>query len=224
MPYLRPDGKTQDTIEYDEKKRPARVSSVIVSAQHSKDMSVEELRKSIFENVITPVIESEKLDLHTRLHINPTGRFVLGGPAADTGLTGRKIMVDTYGGVARHGGGAFSGKDPTKVDRSAAYMARHVAKNIVASGLASRCEVSLAYAIGLSEPEAISVETFGSGRVGDESLSKIVKRLFPFSVDGIIEYLGLRNIKYWPTAAYGHFGRTGKSFPWEEISSVQFGR
>lgn len=224
LPWLRPDGKTQVTIEYDEKKRPTRVSSVIVSAQHDENIDVTEIRKSIFENVIVSVIGSEKLDFRARLHINPTGRFVLGGPAADTGLTGRKIMVDTYGGAARHGGGAFSGKDPTKVDRSAAYMARHVAKNIVASGLASRCEVSLAYAIGLSEPEAVSVETFGSGRIDDESLSKIVKGLFPFSVDGIIEYLGLRSIKYRPTAAYGHFGRTGGSFPWEEISSVQFGR
>jgi S-adenosylmethionine synthetase len=223
LPWLRPDGKAQVSVEYDGKNRPVRVGSVVVSAQHNEKIDIDALRHDIFENIVMPAIGSRWMDSETRLHINPTGRFVRGGPAADTGLTGRKIMVDTYGGAARHGGGAFSGKDPTKVDRSAAYMARHVAKNLVACGIAARCEVSAAYAIGLPEPEAVRVNTFGSGKMDDESLSKVVRRAFPFSVDGIIEYLGLRDIKYRPTAAYGHFGRRGGNFPWEAISGVQSG-
>ncbi|MDR1509454.1 MAG: methionine adenosyltransferase [Synergistaceae bacterium] len=223
IPYLRPDGKAQVTVEYDDKGRPSRVSGIVISAQHEQNIGIEDLRDAIFKKVIIPAIGNERIDSKTSVRINPTGRFVLGGPAADTGLTGRKIMVDTYGGVARHGGGAFSGKDPTKVDRSAAYMARHVAKNLVALGVAKRCEVSVAYSIGMPEPEAVSVDTFGTGMMlDDEALSRLVSRLFPFSVDGIIEYLGLREIKYLPAAIYGHFGRTGANFPWEEIGAIPF--
>jgi S-adenosylmethionine synthetase len=220
IPFLRPDGKSQVTVEYGDMDRPLRIAGVIVSAQHDERVGIEELREAVFEKVIVPVTGNERIDSKTKLRINSTGRFVLGGPAADTGLTGRKIMVDTYGGVARHGGGAFSGKDPTKVDRSAAYMARHVAKNLVAQGVASRCEVSVAYAIGVPGPEAVRVNTFGTGAAKDESLSRLVARLFPFSVDGIIEYLGLRGIRYRPSAAYGHFGRTGADFPWEAVGTV----
>jgi S-adenosylmethionine synthetase len=220
LPWLRPDGKTQVTVQYDEKDRPLFVSGVVVSAQHEENVDVEALRSDILSRLIVPVIGDKWFNRDTAVHINPTGRFILGGPAADTGLTGRKIMVDTYGGVARHGGGAFSGKDPTKVDRSAAYMARYAAKNIVAAGLADRCEISAAYAIGLPEPVAINVNTFGTGRTTDAILSRLTARLFTFSVDGIIDFLALKKTKYRPAAAYGHFGRSSAGFPWEKLKDI----
>jgi len=215
LPYLRPDGKSQVTVEYDSNYRPVRVDAVVISTQHAEDVTNEQLRKEILEQVIKAVIPAELLDAKTKYHINPTGRFVIGGPMGDTGLTGRKIIVDTYGGMGRHGGGAFSGKDPTKVDRSAAYMARYVAKNIVAAGLAERCEVQLAYAIGVAEPVSVRIDTFGTGTVGEQQLVELVRENFQLTPKGIIESLNLRRPIFKKTAAYGHFGRSGESFTWE---------
>ena len=215
LPYLRPDGKSQVTVEYDSNYRPVRVNAVVISTQHAEDVGNEQLRKEILEQVIKAVIPAELLDAKTKYHINPTGRFVIGGPMGDTGLTGRKIIVDTYGGMGRHGGGAFSGKDPTKVDRSAAYMARYVAKNIVAAGLAERCEVQLAYAIGVAEPVSVRIDTFGTGTVSEQRLIELVRENFQLTPKGIIESLNLRRPIFKKTAAYGHFGRSGESFTWE---------
>jgi S-adenosylmethionine synthetase len=215
MSYLRPDGKSQVTVEYDANNKPVRVDAVVISTQHSETVGNDELRGDILKYVIQAVIPSALLDAGTKYHINPTGRFVIGGPMGDTGLTGRKIIVDTYGGMGRHGGGAFSGKDPTKVDRSAAYMARYVAKNIVAAGLADRCEVQLAYAIGVAEPVSVLVDTFGTGKVDEDKLEALVRANFSLTPKGIIESLNLRRPIYKATAAYGHFGREGKDFTWE---------
>jgi S-adenosylmethionine synthetase len=215
LAYLRPDGKSQVTVEYDENHKPARIDAVVISSQHSESVSNEELHADILKYVIQAVLPAEWLDEHTKYHINPTGRFVIGGPMGDTGLTGRKIIVDTYGGAGRHGGGAFSGKDPTKVDRSAAYMARYIAKNIVAAGLAERAEVQLAYAIGVAEPVSVRIDTFGTGKVGEAKLTELVRKNFALTPKGIIECLNLRRPIYRQTAAYGHFGRTEPSFTWE---------
>jgi S-adenosylmethionine synthetase len=215
MAYLRPDGKSQVTVEYDSNNQPVRVDAVVISTQHADNVSNEELRADILKNVIQAVIPANLLDAGTKYHINPTGRFVVGGPMGDTGLTGRKIIVDTYGGMGRHGGGAFSGKDPTKVDRSAAYAARYIAKNIVAAGLADRCEVQLAYAIGVAEPVSVLVDTFGTGKVDEDKLEALVRANFSLTPKGIIESLNLRRPIYKSTAAYGHFGREGKDFTWE---------
>ena len=221
MPYLRPDGKSQVTVEYVEVGKPTRVDAVVISTQHDENVTNEKLRGDILKNVIQAVIPAELLDADTKYHINPTGRFVIGGPMGDTGLTGRKIIVDTYGGMGRHGGGAFSGKDPTKVDRSAAYMARHVAKNIVAAGLADRCEVQLAYAIGVAEPVSVHVDTFGTGKVDEDKLEELVRANFSLTPKGIIESLNLRRPIYKATAAYGHFGRESKDFTWEATDKVE---
>ena len=215
LPYLRPDGKSQVTVEYDENGKPSRIDAVVISSQHSENVSNEELHADILKYVIQAVLPAEWLDEHTKYHINPTGRFVIGGPMGDTGLTGRKIIVDSYGGAGRHGGGAFSGKDPTKVDRSAAYVARYIAKNIVAAGLADRAEVQLAYAIGVAEPVSVRIETFGTGKVGEAKLTELVRKNFSLTPKGIIESLNLRRPIYRKTAAYGHFGRTEPEFTWE---------
>ena len=217
LPYLRPDGKSQVTVEYDEANRPVRVDTVIISSQHDPDVDIETLRKAIREQVIVPVIPAELFDENTRILVNPTGRFVIGGPQGDSGLTGRKIIVDTYGGYGRHGGGSFSGKDPTKVDRSAAYAARYAAKNLVAQGYAKRCEIQLAYAIGVAKPVSLRVDTFGTGSMPDAELEKLLERSFDFRPAAIIQKLGLRRPIYKHTAAYGHFGRTDCDFPWERI-------
>ena len=215
LPYLRPDGKSQVTVEYDENHKPKRVDAVVISTQHAETVSNEELRSAILKNVIQAVIPAHLLDADTKYHINPTGRFVIGGPMGDTGLTGRKIIVDTYGGMGRHGGGAFSGKDPTKVDRSAAYMARYIAKNVVAAGLAERCEVQLAYAIGVADPVSVLVDTFGTGKIADEKIAELVFKNFKMTPKGIMETLNLRRPIYKKTAAYGHFGRNDSDFTWE---------
>ena len=215
LSYLRPDGKSQVTVEYDENHKPLRVDAVVISSQHADNISTEQIRADILKQVIQEVIPQQLLDADTKYHINPTGRFVIGGPMGDSGLTGRKIIVDTYGGMGRHGGGAFSGKDPTKVDRSAAYMARYVAKNIVAAGLADRCEVQLAYAIGVIEPVSVLVDTFGTGTIPSEKLEDLVRENFNLTPRGIIESLNLRRPIYQKTAAYGHFGRTDSDFTWE---------
>jgi S-adenosylmethionine synthetase len=220
LPYLRPDGKSQVTVEYDANMRPVRVDAVVVSTQHAETISTEELRADILKHVIQATIPANLLDADTKYHINPTGRFVIGGPMGDTGLTGRKIIVDTYGGMGRHGGGAFSGKDPTKVDRSAAYMARYIAKNIVAAGLADRCEVQLAYAIGVAEPVSVLVETFGTGKISTEKLQALVRANFQLTPKGIIESLKLRRPIYRKTAAYGHFGRSDADFTWEATNKA----
>jgi len=220
LPFLYPDGKTQVTVEY-ENGKPIAVDTVVVSAQHSADVEMETLREAIRTQVILPVIPPELLTENTRILINPTGRFVIGGPAGDTGLTGRKIIVDTYGGYAPHGGGCFSGKDPTKVDRSAAYAARHAAKNIVAAGLADRCQIQLAYAIGVAEPVSVLVDTFGTGTLDDDRLAEIVRKTFDFRPSAIIERLNLRRPIYRQTAAYGHFGRTDIDLPWEKEDCVE---
>ncbi len=219
--YLRPDGKSQVTIEYDENNNPVRVDTVVISSQHSADVTLEQIRADIVEKVIKPVIPADMLDENTKYHINPTGRFVTGGPQGDSGLTGRKIIVDTYGGYARHGGGAFSGKDPTKVDRSAAYAARYVAKNIVAAGLAKKCEVELAYAIGVEQPVSVFVDTFGTGKIADTDISAIVNKLFDLSPAGIIKALDLRRPIYRQVAALGHIGRTDIDLPWEKTDRVE---
>jgi len=221
LSYLRPDGKSQVTVEYDQDMNPVRVDAVVISTQHSETISTEELRADILKHVIQATLPSKLLDADTKYHINPTGRFVIGGPMGDTGLTGRKIIVDTYGGMGRHGGGAFSGKDPTKVDRSAAYMARYIAKNIVAAGLAKRCEVQLAYAIGVAEPVSVLVETFGTGTLDSARLQKLVRAHFKLTPKGIIESLDLRRPIYRKTAAYGHFGRADKDFTWEATDKAQ---
>ena len=217
--YLRPDGKTQVTVEYDGD-TPVRVDTIVISAQHSDKVSMEQLRKDILEYVIKPVVPAELLDDKTKYHINPTGRFVIGGPQGDSGLTGRKIIVDTYGGMARHGGGAFSGKDPTKVDRSAAYAARYVAKNVVAAGLAKKCEIQLAYAIGVARPVSIAVNTFGTGRLPEDQIAELIEKNFSLTPAGIIKSLDLRRPIYRQTAAYGHFGRTDVDLPWEHLDKV----
>ena len=214
VPFLRPDGKSQVTIEYRDDK-PYRVDCVVISTQHSDTVSNEELRSAIVEQVIKPIVPAHMLDGNTKFHINPTGRFVIGGPMGDAGLTGRKIIVDTYGGYSRHGGGAFSGKDPSKVDRSACYMARYIAKNVVAAGLATRAEVQLAYAIGVAEPVSVMVETFGTGTIAEEKITRLVRENFQLTPKGIIDALDLRRPVYKPTAAYGHFGRSGAGFTWE---------
>ena len=214
--FLRPDGKSQVTIEYRNGK-PARVDTVVISTQHSDKVSNDDLRNAILEHVIKPVVPATMLDKNTKYYINPTGRFVIGGPMGDAGLTGRKIIVDTYGGYSRHGGGAFSGKDPSKVDRSACYMARYIAKNVVAAGLASKAEVQLAYAIGVAEPVSVMVDTFGTANVAEEKITEIVRENFTLTPKGIIEALDLRKPIYKATAAYGHFGRTGPGFTWEKI-------
>jgi S-adenosylmethionine synthetase len=214
LDFLRPDGKSQVSVEYANGK-PKRIEAVVVSTQHDDDISTEELRAQVKKHIIDAVVPSNMVDSSTKYHINPTGRFVIGGPHGDTGLTGRKIIVDTYGGMGRHGGGAFSGKDPTKVDRSACYMARYIAKNLVASGLASRCEVQLAYAIGVAEPVSVMVHTFGTGQVEEERMVELVRELFPLTPKGMIDHLKLRQPIYRKTAAFGHFGRTEPSFTWE---------
>ena len=220
LDYLRPDGKTQVTVEYEDGK-PVRVDTIVISTQHSPEVSTAQITKDIKEHVIAPIVASEMLDNDTKYYINPTGRFVIGGPQGDSGLTGRKIIVDTYGGMARHGGGAFSGKDPTKVDRSAAYAARYVAKNIVAAGLADKCEIQLAYAIGVAKPVSISVETFGTAKVSDEKIIELIKKNFTLSPAGIINSLNLRRPIYKQTAAYGHMGRTDIDLPWEHLDKVE---
>jgi S-adenosylmethionine synthetase len=215
LSYLRPDGKSQVSVEYDENRKPVRIDAVVISTQHAENISTEDLRADILKHVIQAVLPAELLDENTKYHINPTGRFVIGGPMGDTGLTGRKIIVDTYGGAGRHGGGAFSGKDPTKVDRSAAYLARYIAKNIVAAGLADRAEVQLAYAIGVAEPVSVLVDTFGTGKISEAELTRLVRANFELTPKGIIESLKLRRPIYQKTAAYGHFGRTEPEFTWE---------
>lgn len=220
LPYLRPDGKSQVSVEYVDG-RPTRIDAVVISTQHGEDISTEQLRSDIKKHVIEAVLPKNMVDSTTKYHINPTGRFVIGGPHGDTGLTGRKIIVDTYGGMGRHGGGAFSGKDPTKVDRSACYMARYVAKNIVAAGLASRCEVQLAYAIGVAEPVSVNVNTFGTGKVDDDRIVELIRENFKLTPKAIIEGLNLRRPIYRRTAAFGHFGRTEDSFSWEKTDKAE---
>ena len=215
LDFLRPDGKSQVTVEYDAKHKPVRVDAVVVSTQHSESVDNKKLRAEVLQHVIQHSIPAEMLDADTKYHINPTGRFVVGGPMGDTGLTGRKIIVDTYGGMGRHGGGCFSGKDPTKVDRSAAYLARYIAKNIVAAGLADRCEVQLAYAIGVADPVSVLVDTFGTSKVDPTTIPDLVRAHFKLTPKGIIESLNLRRPIYKKTAAYGHFGRNDKDFTWE---------
>jgi S-adenosylmethionine synthetase len=221
LPYLRPDGKSQVTVEYDESGKPLRIDAVVISTQHADSVTTTQLRADILKLVIQSTVPANLLDENTKYHINPTGRFVVGGPMGDTGLTGRKIIVDTYGGMGRHGGGAFSGKDATKVDRSAAYMARYIAKNIVAAGLADRVEVQLAYAIGVAEPVSVLVDTFGTGTVDREVLGDLVRENFSLTPKGIIESLDLRRPIYQKTAAYGHFGRTDPDFTWEKTDKAE---
>ena len=221
LTWLRPDGKSQVTVEYDESGKIVRCPAIVVSTQHDPDVELKELREAVIETVIKPVIPAEYIDSETRFYVNPTGRFVIGGPVGDTGLTGRKIIVDTYGGSAAHGGGCFSGKDPTKVDRSAAYMARYVAKNVVASGLARRCQIELAYAIGVAHPVSILVDTYGTGIVSDEKIAEIVRANFDLRPAAIIRKLDLRRPIYEQTAAYGHFGRTDVDLPWEHTDMAE---
>ncbi|HFE4213126.1 TPA: methionine adenosyltransferase [Staphylococcus aureus] len=219
--YLRPDGKVQVTVEYDENDNPVRIDTIVVSTQHADDVTLEQIQEDIKAHVIYPTVPENLINEQTKFYINPTGRFVIGGPQGDAGLTGRKIIVDTYGGYARHGGGCFSGKDPTKVDRSAAYAARYVAKNIVAAGLADQCEVQLAYAIGVVEPVSIAIDTFGTGKVSEGQLVEAVRKHFDLRPAGIIKMLDLKQPIYKQTAAYGHFGRTDVLFPWEKLDKVE---
>ena len=221
LPYLRPDGKSQVTVEYDENGKPARLDAVVISTQHSEDVTQEQIHEDIKKYVLDPILPAEMVDENTKFYINPTGRFVIGGPHGDSGLTGRKIIVDTYGGMARHGGGAFSGKDCTKVDRSAAYAARYVAKNIVAAGLADKCEIQLSYAIGVARPTSINVDTFGTGKLSDTKLVEIIRENFDLRPAGIIRMLDLRRPIYKQTAAYGHFGRTDLDLPWEKTDKAE---
>ena len=221
LPYLRPDGKTQVTVEYDKENKPVRLDAIVVSSQHSPEVSQEKIHDDIKKYVIDAIVDPSMIDDDTKIYINPTGRFVIGGPAGDSGLTGRKIIVDTYGGVARHGGGAFSGKDCTKVDRSAAYAARYVAKNIVAAGLADRIEIQLSYAIGVARPTSIYVDTFGTGKLQDEEIAEIIEENFDLRPAGIIKMLDLRRPIYKQTAAYGHFGRLDLDLPWEKLDKAE---
>jgi len=219
LPYLRPDGKTQVTVAYEDGK-PVSIDTIVISTQHSPDVTLAQIEKDILEKVIRPIVPAELLNDETKYFINPTGNFVIGGPQGDCGLTGRKIIVDTYGGMARHGGGAFSGKDPTKVDRSAAYAARYVAKNVVAAGLADKCEIQLAYAIGVARPVSIMVETFGTGKVEESLIVELIQKNFDLRPAGIIKTLDLRRPIYAQTAAYGHFGRTDVDLPWEHVDKA----
>ncbi|WP_055071466.1 methionine adenosyltransferase [Clostridium massiliamazoniense] len=220
LPYLRPDGKTQVTVEYEDDK-PVRIDAIVISTQHGPEVSLEQIQKDLMEHVIKAVVPAELLDENTKYYINPTGRFVVGGPQGDSGLTGRKIIVDTYGGMGRHGGGAFSGKDPTKVDRSAAYAARWVAKNLVAAGIADKAEIQLAYAIGVAKPVSIVVDTFGTGKMGEAEIIEIIEKVFDLRPGAIIRDLDLRRPIYKQTAAYGHFGRTDVELPWEQLTKVE---
>ncbi len=220
LEYLRPDGKTQVTVEYHDG-RPIRIDAVVISSQHSADVTLERIREDIIANVITPVVPSALVDKDTKIYVNPTGRFVIGGPAGDTGLTGRKIIVDTYGGYSRHGGGAFSGKDPTKVDRSASYAARYIAKNIVAAGLADKCEVQVAYAIGVAKPVSVMIDTFGTGKADELKITEAVDKLFDLRPAAIIKYFNLRRPIYGATAAYGHMGREDIDLPWEKTDMAE---
>lgn len=221
LKYLRPDGKTQVTVEYDENGTPKRLDAVVLSTQHDPDVTQEQIHEDIKKYVFDPIIPEGMVDENTKFFINPTGRFVIGGPHGDSGLTGRKVIVDTYGGMARHGGGAFSGKDCTKVDRSAAYAARYVAKNIVAAGIAKKCEIQLSYAIGVAHPTSIMVDTFGTGKLSDEKLVEIIRENFDLRPAGIIQMLNLRRPIYKQTAAYGHFGRTDVDLPWEKTDKAE---
>ena len=221
MSYLRPDGKSQVSVEYDENGKPVRLEAVVLSTQHDEEVTQEQIHADIKKYVFDPVLPADMIDENTKFFINPTGRFVIGGPQGDAGLTGRKIIVDTYGGYARHGGGAFSGKDCTKVDRSAAYAARYVAKNIVAAGLAEKCEIQLSYAIGVAKPTSVMVDTFGTGKLSDEKLVDIIRENFDLRPAGIIKMLDLRRPIYRETAAYGHFGRTDVDFPWEATDKAE---
>ena len=221
LPYLRPDGKTQVTVEYDEAGKPVRVDTVVISSQHSADVTLEQIRKDLIEKVITPIVPADMMDGETKIYVNPTGRFVIGGPAGDTGLTGRKIIVDTYGGYARHGGGAFSGKDPTKVDRSACYAARYIAKNVVKAGLAEKCEVQVAYAIGVAKPVSVMIDTFGTAKVSEAAIEKAVLELVDLRPAAIIKRFALRRPIYCRIAAYGHMGREDVDAPWEVCDLVE---
>ena len=221
LTYLRPDGKSQVTVEYDENGKPARLDAVVISTQHSEDVTQEQIHEDVKKYVLDPILPAEMVDENTKFYINPTGRFVIGGPHGDSGLTGRKIIVDTYGGMARHGGGAFSGKDCTKVDRSAAYAARYVAKNIVAAGLADKCEIQLSYAIGVARPTSINVDTFGTGKLSDTKLVELIRENFDLRPAGIIKMLNLRRPIYKQTAAYGHFGRNDLDLPWEKLDKAE---
>ena len=221
LTYLRPDGKSQVTVEYDENGKPVRLDAVVISTQHSEDVTQEQIHEDVKKYVLDPILPAEMVDENTKFYINPTGRFVIGGPHGDSGLTGRKIIVDTYGGMARHGGGAFSGKDCTKVDRSAAYAARYVAKNIVAAGLADKCEIQLSYAIGVARPTSINVDTFGTGKLSDTKLVELIRENFDLRPAGIIRMLDLRRPIYKQTAAYGHFGRTDLDLPWEKTDKAE---
>ena len=221
LPYLRPDGKTQVTVEYDEAGKPVRVDTVVISSQHSADVTLEQIRKDLIEKVITPIVPAEMMDGETKIYVNPPGRFVIGGPAGDTGLTGRKIIVDTYGGYARHGGGAFSGKDPTKVDRSACYAARYIAKNVVKAGLAEKCEVQVAYAIGVAKPVSVMIDTFGTAKISEAAIEKAVLELVDLRPAAIIKRFALRRPIYCRIAAYGHMGREDVDAPWEVCDLVE---
>ena len=221
LPYLRADGKTQVTVEYDDDRNPVRIDAIVVSSQHSAQVELSQIREDIKKNVIEPIVPANLIDENTKIFVNPTGRFVIGGPMGDSGLTGRKIIVDTYGGYSRHGGGAFSGKDPTKVDRSAAYAARYVAKNIVAAGLADKCEIQLSYAIGVAQPTSVRIDTFGTGKLSERKLTEIIKENFDLRPAGIIKMLDLRRPIYKQTSSYGHFGRNDLDLPWEKLDKVE---